>query len=181
MQKVKDTLMNIRPADISEYDRVRLFYYSLIDEMAKLPYGAGWIKDVYPSRDMIKACIDAGEYYIAEENGSICGAMVVNHSFNEGYREFEWPTKAEDDEITVIHALGVHPKYMGRKIATKMVCFVIKKAEEEGQKAIRLDVLKGNLPAERLYSGIGFKYLHTLKMFYEDTGWTDYELYEYPI
>ncbi len=48
-------------------------------------------------------------------------------------------------------------------------------------KAIRLDVLKGNLPAEKLYSGLGFRYLHTLNMFYEDTGWTDYELYEYTL
>ena len=28
---------------------------------------------------------------------------------------------------------------------------------------------------------LGFTYLHTLKMFYEDTGWTDYELYEYKL
>ena len=53
--------------------------------------------------------------------------------------------------------------------------------QAEPDKAIRLDVLKGNLPAEKLYTGLGFKYLHTLKMFYEDTGWTDYELYEYRI
>lgn len=108
--------------------------------MAKLPYGAGWIKDVYPSREMIKKCIEAGEYYIAEESGSICGAMVVNHSFNEGYREFDWPTKAEDHEITVIHALGVHPKYMGRGIATQMVRFVINAAPHNAAKS--LDLLK---------------------------------------
>ena len=158
----KGRLMDIRAADISEYERVRLFYYSLINEMAQLPYGVGWIKDVYPSREMIKGCVEAGEYYISEENGSICRAMVVNHSFNESYRDFDWPTKAEDDEITVIHALGVHPKYMGKGIAKRMVRFVINKANEEGQKAIRLDVLKGNLPAEKLYSGLGFKYLNTL-------------------
>ena len=55
------------------------------------------------------------------------------------------------------------------------------KKGQEGQKAIRLDVLKGIAPAEKLYSGLDFKYLHTLKMFYEDTGWTDYELYEYTL
>ncbi len=174
-------MVNIRTAEKSEYDRVRLFYYSLIDEMAKLPYGAGWIKDVYPSREMIMDCVEAGECYIAEENGAVCGAMVINHSFNESYREFDWPTKAEDDEITVIHALGVHPRYMGKGIASQMVRFVINKAAKEGQKVIRLDVLKGNLPAEKLYSQLGFKYLHTLKMYYEDTGLTDYELYEYPL
>ena len=43
------------------------------------------------------------------------------------------------------------------------------------------DFLKGNIPAERLYSSMGFKYLHTLPMYYEDTGVTDYELYVFPL
>ena len=46
---------------------------------------------------------------------------------------------------------------------------------------MRLDVLEGNVPAERLYEGFGFRYLATMPMFYEDTGWTNYELYEYPL
>ena len=40
-------------------------------------------------------------------------------------------------------------------------------------------MLAGNLPAEKLYSDLGFKYMDTLEMYYEDTGWTAYELYEY--
>ena len=51
--------------------------------------------------------------------------------------------------------------------------------EAADQKVIRLDVLAGNVPAEKLYTGLGFKYMDTLRMYYEDTGWTDYELYEY--
>ena len=45
----------------------------------------------------------------------------------------------------------------------------------------RLDVLEGNTPAERLYTGFGFRYMATLKMYYEDTGWTNFMLYEYVI
>lgn len=45
--------------------------------------------------------------------------------------------------------------------------------------ALRLDVLGGNVPAERLYTGQGFTYRGTVRMFYDDTGWTDYGLYEY--
>ena len=46
------------------------------------------------------------------------------------------------------------------------------------QKSIRLDVLKGNVPAEKLYSRMGFKYPCTLSMYYEDVGLTDYKIYE---
>lgn len=46
-------------------------------------------------------------------------------------------------------------------------------------RALRLDVLGGNVPAERLYTGQGFARRGTVRMFYADTGWTDYGLYEY--
>ena len=39
--------------------------------------------------------------------------------------------------------------------------------------------LGGNVPAERLYTGQGFARCGTVRMFYDDTGWTDYGLYEY--
>ena len=75
--------------------------------------------------------------------------------------------------------LGVHPAHTGKGIAKQMVQFAVDFAREHQQKVIRLDVLKGNLRAEKLYTGMGFQYLHTLPMFYEDTGWTEFQLYEY--
>ena len=45
--------------------------------------------------------------------------------------------------------------------------------------ALRLDVLGGNVPAERLYAGQWFERRGTVRMFYADTGCTDYGLYEY--
>ena len=104
---------------------------------------------------------------------------MLNHQYNSEYRTVQWPTKAEDAEITVIHALGVHPAHTGKGIARQMVQFAVDFAREHQHKVIRLDVLKGNLRAEKLYTGMGFQYLHTLPMFYEDTGWTEFQLYEY--
>ena len=171
--------MEIKQAGPDKYEEIRAFYHALIDAIEDLPYGAGWKKDIYPSREMLRDAAEAGELFAATEEGSVIGAMVVNHQCNEGYKEFDWPTKAEDAEVTVIHALGVDPAYSGKGVAKAMVRFVIDTARENGQKVIRLDVLKGNLPAEKLYEGLGFVHQHTLKMFYADTGWTDYELYEY--
>ena len=41
------------------------------------------------------------------------------------------------------------------------------------------DVRGGNVRAARLYTGQGFARRGTVRMFYADTGWTDYGLYEY--
>ena len=47
------------------------------------------------------------------------------------------------------------------------------------QKAIRLDVLAANVSAQRFYLSRGFEYCGTVKLFYEDTGLTEFLLYEY--
>ena len=79
----------------------------------------------------------------------------------------------------MIHALGVHPDFQGKGCAKAMVRKAITIAGETGMKAIRLDVLAGNIPAENLYQGMGFQYLTSVQMYYEDTGWAAFKLYEY--
>jgi len=46
---------------------------------------------------------------------------------------------------------------------------------------LRLDVLSGNLPAEKLYLGLGFYRVSGARMFYPDTGWTEFDLYEFDL
>ncbi len=171
--------MRIQRANSKQFQPVRAFYHAVIDGVGDSTNSVGWKKDIYPSLDFLKNSIRNGELYIAAEGETIVGAFVLNHQYNSEYRTVQWPTKAEDAEITVIHALGVHPAHTGKGIAKQMVEFAVDFAREHQQKVIRLDVLKGNLRAEKLYTGMGFQYLHTLPMFYEDTGWTEFQLYEY--
>ncbi len=180
MKKFGGTMI-IRKAAPDEYQDVRAFYHSLIDALQGSPYGAGWIKDVYPAPEYLMESVRAGQLYIGTDHETIIAAMIVNHECNEAYMKYSWPTEAEPDEVTVIHALGVHSLYTGKGYARQMVQFAIGLARENRQKVIRLDVLKGNMPAEKLYISMGFRYLHTLNMYYEDTGWTEYGLYEYVI
>ena len=88
--------------------------------------------------------------------------MVVNHECNEAYKGLQWPTAAEEDEISVIHALGVHPSQCRKGYASGMVKYAIETARDNHQKVIRLDVLKGNIAAEKLYGSLGFsrRYLY---------------------
>lgn len=171
--------MNIIKAKTNQYEAVRSFYHSLIDGMKGSPYAIGWEKDIYPAPDFLKDSIENGELYICTEDNQMVGAMVLNHQCNDGYSKFQWQTEASADEILIIHALGVHPAHSGKGYAKAMVKKAFEVAANTSQKALRLDVLGGNVPAERLYTGLGFRYMDTLQMYYEDTGWTDYELYEY--
>lgn len=172
-------MLNIRVATEKDFNSVRNFYYSLIDLMKNAPYKPGWEKDVYPTKNFLIESICNKELYIAEIDGRIVSCMAVNHKYNEGYNDIKWSINAKDSEILVIHALGVSPEYSGNGIAKQMVKKVIDIAKENKIKTIRLDVLGGNIPAEKLYIKMGFVYCGVTKMFYEDTGLVDYKLYEY--
>ena len=175
------SVLKIRTANMDEYYSVRDFYYSLIDAMEDAEFKPGWQKDVYPTQEFLIKSIKNDELYIGKLDEKIVSCMVVNQEYNEGYNHITWSVQALDSELLVIHALGVHPAFSGQGIAKQMVQKVIDTARENHLKTIRLDVLGGNLPAEKAYTKMGFQYLDTIQMFYEDTGWTEYKIYEFII
>lgn len=172
-------MLQIRTADSRDYSNIRDFYYSLIDAMEDAEYKPGWEKDIYPTQEFLIRSIESNELYIGEMDGQIVSCMVVNHEYNDGYKDIQWSVEVKDSELLVIHALGVNSMFSGKGIAKQMVQQVIKIAHENNIKTIRLDVLEGNIPAEKAYTKMGFIYLDTIQMFYEDTGWTNYKLFEF--
>lgn len=170
--------LKIRAAEPAGFHAAMDFYNGLIDAMADAPYHPGWEKGVYPTEAFIRTSIQQGELFLALLDGAIAGAMVINHQCTPGYETIAWGVRAEAAEVSVIHALGTAPARQGKGLAREMVREAISLARERGQKAIRLDVLSGNVPAQKLYTGAGFQYRDTIKLFYEDTGLTDFLLYE---
>ena len=59
-----------------------------------------------------------------------------------------------------------------------MVNEAIRIAENCGMRAVRLDVLESNKPAENLYLGCGFEYRGTSRMYYENTGLKNFKMFE---
>lgn len=173
------TMLQIKKANMESYEKVRDFYYSLTDAMEGSEFPPGWKRDVYPTQEYLCRSIKNGELFFGDADGRIVSCMIVNHEYNDGYKTVRWSVNAEDRELWVIHALGVHPAFSGKGIAKQMVRKVIADAQKENIRTIRLDVLEGNLPAEKAYTRLGFRYLSTIPMYYEDTGWTNFKIYEY--
>ncbi len=174
-------MLEIRMAKIEEYNKVREFYYLLIDMMKDKEYRPAWEKGIYPTEAFLKNAIEEQNLFIGIYNGEFVAAMVMNHDYTEGYEKVNWNVSAQKEEVTVIHILGILPSFQGQGFAKMMVEKAIKVARQARQKVIRLDVLGCNIPAQKLYEKMGFKYIDTIKLFYEDTGLTDFLLYEYEI
>ena len=51
-----------------------------------------------------------------------------------------------------------------------MVEYCIAEAGKRGQKAIRLDTLDENTVAQKMYAKLGFRFIDTVEIFYEDIG-----------
>ncbi len=174
-------MLAIRAARADEFEKVRGFYHELIDMMESSEFHPRWEKSVYPSDDFIRSSIERGELYVGLLSGEIIGAMAVNGEGAEGYEGAPWGVNAARGEFSVIHALGVLPSHHGRGFARGLVATAEDIARGLGHKALRLDVLDGNLPALKLYESEGFRFVSRVKLFYEDTGLTDFLLYEYAL
>ena len=172
--------MIMKAAGLADFDRVMEFYYNLIKDMQNAEFHPGWKEDIYPTRQFIHDAIRQGELYTAVEDNAIIGAMVLNHDRAEEYDKVLWKINADKDQIAFIHALGVSARYQSRGYGKKMVAYAIDISKRKGLKAIRLDVLASNAPAQKLYVSMGFLYRDTLRLFYEDTGLTDFYVYELP-
>lgn len=173
--------MNIRQAKFNEYERIRDFYYILIDDLDKREIPLGWKRDIYPSQEFLKDCLNNQELYIGEINGRIASAMILNHNYNDEYKGIEWLISVNDEELLVIHTLGVNPQFSGKGLAKEMVKYAIDHAREEGIKSVRLDVWEANILAEKVYLNVGFEYRDTIQMYYADTGYRNYKIFEYKL
>ena len=171
--------MKIRNATEQEFTIVRSFYHLLTDAMAGATYSPGWKKGIYPSDEDLRDALREQTLFVGTEDEEIVAAMVMNHACVEDYAMANWQADASPEEVTVLHLLGIHPSHRGKGLAKELVTWAITDAKNRGQKAVRLDVLTGNLPAERLYPSLGFRWIGSFDMYYPDTGRTKYELYEY--
>ena len=116
--------------------------------------------------------------YVLKDDGKIAGMIAVTMSQGEDYHNIKWEIELNDDEVTVLHILAVCPEYQKKGIAKILIKESIKLADKRGKKAVRLDTLASNTPAQRIYEGLGFVYRGKENLYAENTGYTDFYYYE---
>ena len=99
----------------------------------------------------------------------------------EDYRQVQWQVDAQDREVMTLHLLGILPRYQGAGVGRAMMRKALDMAAEGGMKAFRLDTLASNTPAQRFYESLGFVFCGKQHWYAENTGWTDFYLYEQEI
>lgn len=171
----------IRPAAIDELQAVYQFYAEVCAAQASDEYGPGWHIDLYPSREDLREYMEKQELLLGFSGDRIASALVLTGREDELYADVAWAVPAADDEVSVLHLFAVHPDFRGKGVSTAMIGAMLETAAKQGKKAIHLDVVKGNLPAEKLYRKMGFRFACELPVWYVDTGDIVVRLYEYDL
>lgn len=163
-------MLTIRQANIKDTDSILKFYEELIDQIKDNKHTPQWENGVYPKEENIKKSIKSNEMYIGEIDSKIACAMVLDHNANKGYENIKWLTDVDFNNVYVIHLLAVTPEYNNRGFAKQLLNFAFDKAKNEGMKSIRLSIMNGNIPAEKLYQKQGFEFVGSMEVYDEDRG-----------
>ena len=171
--------LRLRKTSIEELDQIRELYWKLLDSSPKYGQILQWKKNIYPNDGDWTAYIRKGEMYLILQETDVIGAVAVTNGQSEEYRKIHWTVKIEDQEAAVVHLLMIVPEYQGQGAATAALDEIIKLAVTKKKKAVRLDAIGTNVPAQKLYEKYGFVNCGTAQEYYESTGETEFIFYEY--
>ncbi len=171
--------MQIRTATQADYTNVMAFYDAMNAEIGRQAFLRIQYRGGFPPDDMVVSAIDNRELFVGEEDGRIVAAYIMNSEADAVYNTVQWQIVAPKDQVCILHALRVDPAYGRRGFARRLVLHSIETATQRGKKAIRLDCLDENEAPQRMYLSLGFRYIDTVPILYEDIGEPrDFRLYE---
>lgn len=165
-------------AEKHHIQEVSNLYDVLNDYLAATINYPGWTKHVYPSIDTAREAIENETLYINLWNDKITGTIILNHEPEQGYQQANWNCDFPYEKIIVIHTLAIHPEYLNKGIASKLIDYAIEESKKNDMKALRLDVTDKNLPAIHLYEKHGFQYIDTIDLGYGEYGIDFFKLYQ---
>lgn len=170
--------MDFRRAKKEELAELWRFYGEVCAAQSQSPFSPSWHIGIYPAKTDLQMHIQSGEMQLCRSGDDILAAASLTGRDDPLYADAIWRSDANGEDVAVIHLFAVHPSYRRKGISDRMLTYLISLARQAGKRVLRLDVVTGNLPAERLYQKHGFLFAEERKVFYEDMGEIRVRLYE---
>ena len=159
--------MTIRPATAADLNGITAIYDAILDREEAGPVYTNWQRGKYPTTDTARQALEAGTLYVGEDNGFLWGVVNLNGIQLPEYDAIPWSIPADREQVGVIHTLCIHPACGGRGLARRMVAFCEAEARRQGKTVMRLDTWEGNLPANRMYPALGYRYAGAAEFFFQ--------------
>ena len=97
--------MIIRKAKTADIDAVAKIYDEIHSEIEKGNLTVGWEKGVYPVKSTAQNAMEKGWLFVAEDNGTVVSAAIINQYQGPIYEEADWEYTADENEVMVLHSL----------------------------------------------------------------------------
>ncbi len=173
-------MLKVRKATMQDAGEVFALYDEIIDHYWREISEPSWKKGVYPTQEYLADAIREGTLYVGLQEDGMAAGMILNHHADSGYEGTAWSLEAPEEQVWMVHTLGVHPRATHRGTGQQMVREAMRLGREQGIRTIRLDVIEGNQRANRLYEAVGFRPVRRVRMDCGgETGWREFTLYEY--
>ncbi|MBE6894644.1 MAG: GNAT family N-acetyltransferase [Ruminococcaceae bacterium] len=149
--------MIVRKANANDIDSVADIYDEIHTEIEKGVFSTGWIRGIYPLKSTAQNAFEKDWLFVAEEEGKIVAAAIINQYQGPIYEEAAWEFEATENEVMVLHTLVVSPSCSKKGIGTKMVAFYEQYALQNNCRELRMDTNAKNTIARKLYKKLGYK------------------------
>ena len=173
--------MELKQAKREDAERLEAFYKNAVADPDGMNRYTRWVYGLHPSDEMIERYVTQGAMYLLEDEQGIAAACALTPSQDESYHTDVWKQLLADEEVSVLHILCVDPARVRQGYGRAKVNAAVSLAEKCGKKALRLDALSTNVPAQRLYESLGFEKRGLTRLFTRNLGWADFCLYEMPL
>ncbi|WP_407413523.1 GNAT family N-acetyltransferase [Methanobrevibacter sp.] len=169
---------SLRKAKIEESEKILNFYQNIVYSIEGTQFKPKWSK-YYPNLEFIKSSIEKQELYVYKKDSDIIGCVVLNNRFDPEYDNIDWIVEAKPEEIVIIHTFAVTSDLAGKGIGKEIFRQIKNNALKNNQKTIRLDIIDGNIGAQKVFEKFGFKYIDTVEIFHDIVGLEKFHLYEH--
>ena len=170
-------MITLKKAKVNEAENILHFYQNVINTLENSEFKPKW-NEYYPNLDYIKKSIEKNELYVYTHDDNIVSCVIINNQFNEEYENIIWNINAKPDEITIIHTFAVDSDSTGNGIGKEIFNQIKNNAIQNNQKTIRIDIIDGNVGAQKFFEKLGFEYIDTVETFHKAVGLEKFHFYE---
>jgi ribosomal protein S18 acetylase RimI-like enzyme len=144
--------MKIRNAHTQDLNEIMKLISSCVLNMET--QGIHQWDEIYPDEKTIRNDIEKQQLYLLEDEGRVCGVIVLNEFQEPRYKSIDWKFQGK---TLVIHRLMIEPACQRKGYATMLMRFAHKLVKEGHYENIRLDAFTHNPAAVGLYEKLGYR------------------------
>ncbi len=116
----------------------------------------GWVRNIYPVREVAEAALERDDMYVGEAGGRIIATGVINQIQVDVYEDCDWVFKGPEEDVWVLHTLAVDPEARGSGAGPAFVRFYEDIARDAGASILRIDTNAINSRARKMYAKLGY-------------------------